>query len=571
MSLLMKALKQAERDHDEAINTVVDLGDSADSIDSGSLDSALRASASEEPAGNEIGFALDDHTDELPKTAHTVDPMSGQSDDAAIDRLDLTGTDFEEFDPDQIDDAIEQHSGVQPDLSRHIPQDEASGFVETAAIDGATKQTEPGSIVSEQPVEIGMPDEANDPDDLGLDLNNSDPVDDEQTLIDSSNEGAFIGTAKLATVKKQPGVLRKVIAGLSLAVLAIVGAGWYALELLHIPAPANEPVLAATSVRTVQSASSSLNEPLASTDFQSTASVGAVTELESNPVSDKREATSASDPAGANVSTANATAAKQAAVKQPVATQAPKTNDQSAPTRGLAPTLSSAKNDQQRDSKSNQSVPAALNPGPKPAIQFRKVSNAREQQSQLLNNAYAALRTNDNEKAAVLYQQALANDRLSVDVWVGLATLAVREGNVTKARQAYENALRINPNDSVAIAGKLSLQGEGDALSQESRYRTLLAANPNNAALQFELASTLAAQDRWVEAQKAYFNAASAAPSHPDYAFNLAVSLEHIRQPGIALQYYSRALELASSQRPEFDRAMAEQRIKALRSDLGRN
>ena len=113
MSLLMKALKQAERDHDEAINTVVDLGDSADSIDSGSLDSALRASASEEPAGNEIGFALDDHTDELPKTAHTVDPMSGQSDDAAIDRLDLTGTDFEEFDPDQIDDAIEQHSGVQ--------------------------------------------------------------------------------------------------------------------------------------------------------------------------------------------------------------------------------------------------------------------------------------------------------------------------------------------------------------------------------------------------------------------------------------------------------------------------
>jgi hypothetical protein len=34
-------------------------------------------------------------------------------------------------------------------------------------------------------------------------------------------------------------------------------------------------------------------------------------------------------------------------------------------------------------------------------------------------------------------------------------------------------------------------------------------------------------------------------PSNPDYAFNLAVGLEHLGQRGIAAGYYRQALELA--------------------------
>ena len=37
----------------------------------------------------------------------------------------------------------------------------------------------------------------------------------------------------------------------------------------------------------------------------------------------------------------------------------------------------------------------------------------------------------------------------------------------------------------------------------------------------------------------------AAEPSNPDFAYNLAVSLDHLRQPKQALEYYTRAVALA--------------------------
>ncbi|MGV3590440.1 MAG: tetratricopeptide repeat protein, partial [Gammaproteobacteria bacterium] len=51
------------------------------------------------------------------------------------------------------------------------------------------------------------------------------------------------------------------------------------------------------------------------------------------------------------------------------------------------------------------------------------------------------------------------------------------------------------------------------------------------------LGNHYAAQGRWSEAQGAYYNAlltarrSAGGPVHPDYAFNLAVSLEQLNQP----------------------------------------
>ena len=71
-----------------------------------------------------------------------------------------------------------------------------------------------------------------------------------------------------------------------------------------------------------------------------------------------------------------------------------------------------------------------------------------------------------------------------------------------------------------------------------------------------------ALQRRWPDAQLAYAKAVAMDPDNPDYAYNLAVSLEHMRQPQPALQQYRRALSLALRRTASFDPAAAEARVQ---------
>ena len=71
-------------------------------------------------------------------------------------------------------------------------------------------------------------------------------------------------------------------------------------------------------------------------------------------------------------------------------------------------------------------------------------------------------------------------------------------------------------------------------------------------------------QQRWSEAQSAYFNALQLAKTDPDYAYNLAVSLEHLGKPEAAIAYYQRALVNSRDTRANFDRQRVRQRIEVL-------
>jgi tetratricopeptide (TPR) repeat protein len=92
----------------------------------------------------------------------------------------------------------------------------------------------------------------------------------------------------------------------------------------------------------------------------------------------------------------------------------------------------------------------------------------------------------------------------------------------------------------------------------------LLAQQPDATFLNFALGNQYAVQGRWEDAQSAYFRAFSADPEHPDYAYNLAVSLDHLRQPRLALEYYQRALALAGKRAVGFNSAQVEARIREL-------
>ncbi len=120
-------------------------------------------------------------------------------------------------------------------------------------------------------------------------------------------------------------------------------------------------------------------------------------------------------------------------------------------------------------------------------------------------------------------------------------------------------------SDAHAQAALIALRASRlDPLATESRVKTMLAADPDAEALHFTLGNQLAQQGRWAEAQAAYFKAFAADPENADFAFNLAVSLDHLRQSKPALDYYRRAIALAEKRSASFDVAAARNRVAQL-------
>ncbi len=182
-----------------------------------------------------------------------------------------------------------------------------------------------------------------------------------------------------------------------------------------------------------------------------------------------------------------------------------------------------------------------------------------------VDSGYAAYLAGNLDAARVEYQQALSDEPANRDAQLGLAALDVRTGRLEAAESAYVRLLQADPRDAEAQAALMALRGvRVDPLAAESRLKTMLAADPKAHSLNFALGNQFAQQGRWAEAQGQYFRAFAAEPNNPDFAYNLAVSLDHLRQPRQALEYYKHAVALARARGASFDAASAEARIAQL-------
>jgi tetratricopeptide (TPR) repeat protein len=178
---------------------------------------------------------------------------------------------------------------------------------------------------------------------------------------------------------------------------------------------------------------------------------------------------------------------------------------------------------------------------------------------------YTAYLTGDLAAARGEYQQALRDEPANRDALLGLAALEVRGGRYETAEALYMRVLQADPRDAQAQAALIALRsGRSDPLVTESRVKSMLAADPAAHALNFTLGNQLAQQNRWAEAQQEYFKAYTAEPDNPDFAYNMAVSLDHLRQNRQALDYYQRAIGLAEKRGASFDMATARARATEL-------
>jgi tetratricopeptide (TPR) repeat protein len=181
-----------------------------------------------------------------------------------------------------------------------------------------------------------------------------------------------------------------------------------------------------------------------------------------------------------------------------------------------------------------------------------------------IERGYEAFQQGDLTAARNQYQSALQREPANRDALLGLAAIDMRTRNYELAESRYLRLLEADPRDAHALAGLIALRGQTDPLQSESRLKSLISMQPEVGHLHFALGNQYAAQSRWPEAQAAYFKAFSLDPENPDFAFNLAVSLDHLRQGKVALDYYRRALALSGNRATSFDKNQVSARISEL-------
>lgn len=235
---------------------------------------------------------------------------------------------------------------------------------------------------------------------------------------------------------------------------------------------------------------------------------------------------------------------------------------------------------------SEEDQPVTAKAEPKPLASVGKPSPARKSMGEgqlkisktggkeslqdVLMRGYTAYHKGEFENAEVAYRQALSRATDNRDAVLGLAAIRLVQGDTQTAAAYYQKLLQRDPKDELALAALTGIQDTtGQTLpktgiSDESNLKLLLAGKPDSDYLHFALGNIFADERRWAEAQSAYFDAYRLEPANPDYAFNLAVSLDHLGKKDEAARYYRQSLRLARERKPNFDTQVAVARLTGL-------
>lgn len=225
-----------------------------------------------------------------------------------------------------------------------------------------------------------------------------------------------------------------------------------------------------------------------------------------------------------------------------------------------SPTGAGAPYETVANSRKPATRPAGIHSKPRKAASGIVASSGKDP----LQEGYLALSQGRLEQAEQNYQLALAQHPHEKDAMLGLAVIAQRRMQSQRATDLYRQVLREDIGNATAAAGLVSLSEQADPVAAESQLKQLIDLKSNAPEFHYALGNVLARQQRWGEAQQAFFRAHGLAPTNALYAYNLAVSLEHLHQSAAALPFYVKALQLVSAGDATLDRAAVQKRISEL-------
>lgn len=183
----------------------------------------------------------------------------------------------------------------------------------------------------------------------------------------------------------------------------------------------------------------------------------------------------------------------------------------------------------------------------------------------LLAQAYAEFKKSEYISSEKIYKKVIDRDKNNHDALLGLAAIAVKQNRNNEAKEIYIKLLTLDPKDSYAKAGLSALINQRNAQLNESQLKIMLREQPNAGHLYFALGNILLNQKRYAEAQTAFFNAWSSNKSNTDYAYNLAVSLDHLGKPENAAEFYQLTVKLHEKSGGNVSVDDVKQRIKEIK------
>lgn len=197
-------------------------------------------------------------------------------------------------------------------------------------------------------------------------------------------------------------------------------------------------------------------------------------------------------------------------------------------------------------------------------IRSKPVGAPATQPGKLVNQAWQAYQAGHYDLAQLRYSQVIGGEH-NVDVQLGLASIALQQHRRELALAYYQQALMLDPYNVVALSALATWGDVAYADGLEAQIKQALVQQPSTR-LQYSLGNLYAGQQRWREAEAAYFASFQADNASADSAYNLAVSLDHLREYKAALTYYLRARNLGFSNEKDRDVSLLNQRIQQLQA-----
>jgi len=189
----------------------------------------------------------------------------------------------------------------------------------------------------------------------------------------------------------------------------------------------------------------------------------------------------------------------------------------------------------------------------------------RDPISEALQLGWAAYHNKDYELSSLEYRKVLDQEPKNHDALLGLAAVSLQLDDMDAAREIYIQLLELDPRDPRAHAGLANIAQRSGGELNETKLKQLIEYRPDDAHLQFALGNLYVQKESWPEAQQAFFAAWKADNQNPDYAYNLAVSLDHLGKHRPAKTYYEESLQLAAGKNVSFSPEAVRSRL----SDLG--
>jgi Flp pilus assembly protein TadD len=135
------------------------------------------------------------------------------------------------------------------------------------------------------------------------------------------------------------------------------------------------------------------------------------------------------------------------------------------------------------------------------------------------------------------------------ELFIGLAQMSHRAGNVTQARQYYQQALALNPTHLEGLLGAARMEDrEGQLDVAQMLYQRAATAYPRNATALNDLALCLARRGDLQGARQALQQAIQVEPAKPLYRNNIAKVLVELNQQNEALAQLSAVHAPAAAQ-----------------------